>query len=1284
MDSYEYYLLYHEDKNKFIKLFNGSNQEILIAFIKLYENGKIKEDGNEFFNKLLILIENDDVSNFMFDEILQQLITINLFESSKHYLIDNEVTLAKLRISKVLVDFGLNNNYSGYEFQQFCQILVDFIFKESSLRYYAIGILCQVLKKDKMLKDFILSSIYKRSLQLHNAISTQNLCYFFKHLCQNGLKVEELDFIEKYFNDETILARKQGTFLLKCLLDHNLLCESNDANWRKFITIMETLEENQSHLILPSLDLLHEMKINENFKTFWFILCTMVINHENSLVKSYGLKYIFGMREIKFKKQQVLKILEAVNVTYLFDSREEKFLKEIQKFVENNSEIIFELLIEINWFSVPFYYILESLKSMKIPDKYNKDFLACFEKQTELIPKRIRNIKIRGIVKIFYSNLLKKVITSVGIHQVLRTFKNIFHINQNHDCMKECINNITEEDYALIFSKEVDYEFVKYILLKTHMGKTIDEVKDCVKHIKESQKLVIEVMLDMYESMDIYEDVPSIIVNEMIKLIWEQLTDQKHEGIENALNLLELSLKTAKNNLENEAIEHITEIWTRINSIFLHDKSFEYPYLKSTNIILKHNQNFDSKLVENEYFSSTFTSQFLILQTIGQALIIKNLFINSLHPSLQFIQRVLENIEILLDRSSSESDVMDVYEILKIATLSTSKEAHAIISDKLKNIFNNFLQTSCNIISLSTSFWRSFIKFIWESIENFEFSISWMEAVEEIFRTFMDRTNENDRFALLLAMHDFFNEHCTALVTNNVLNYFKTCLIEAMFEVKVMTRDEQIENELVYGFDEETKQKVKFRLSVAKLLLKLYGEEMFSKIVGEKIVQLSVISKKKIRYYPNSNIHRLKLHHFQPLFFCKNISNEIIDLLIFELLRVNNQLNVIYILEIILASHIPDIVDLLNRDLNSQALKSIFSISIIQMKMETDFKKAEKRLDSMFKSILPFSMGQNFGVRIYSLLTIILSYAHIKTLPNFTETSTTSKMFEICKVIQESVKQKNCLKYFNALKNDFRFSNDYIKLNRYQVFYQDIPKATNMPFEEIIVDKNEDFESFFAADMLKEGDCIVMADEIEIGLDRHVNSGIVNLQKKYLPFKNQGPEENLLRTVPDRFKSFDADEACLKPTSELIVVASLIDNNTNLGGLARTCEIFGISTYVMHSLKSQENFEFKSLSRTSEKWIQISEIKNWQLFDYLIAMKQTGYTIVGAEQSGNSVSLVDVKMPRKCVLLLGNEKRGIPADLLGLLDLIIEIPQSGVVRSLNVHVAGAIMIWEYIKQHSFK
>jgi len=706
MDSYEYYLLYHEDRNKFLELFTENNQEILIALNKLLKNGKIKEDGNDFFQKLLNLIEKDNSSMFLLDEVLQQLITVESFESSKHYLTEKEITFTKLRISKILVDFGLKNIYAHDEIKQFCEILVDFIFKESRLRHYGIGILCQVLKENKDLKTFILSAIYDRSMERHNVISAQNLCCFFKHLCQSGLKVEELDFIEKYFEDDSVLARKQGTFLLKCLLDYNLLCKDNEGNWRHFITIIETLEENQSHLILPSLDLLHEMKINESFKTFWFKLCSMVINHENSLVKSSGLKYILGMREVKFQKQQVLKILEAVNVTYLFDSKEENFLKEIQKFVENNSKIIFELLVEINWFSVPFYYIIKSLATMKIFNGYDKDFLSCFEKQTELIPKRIRNIKVRAIVKVFYSNLLEKVMASIGIQQVLRIFKNIFYINEKHDCLDKCIKHINQENYAFIFCNEFDHDFLKYILLKTHEGNTIDEVKDCVKYVKDNQKLVMEVMLNMYELMDSYEDIPNILINEMIELIWVQLTDQKSNGIENALNLLEMSLEALNDQIEQQTLDHITEIWTKINSTFLHDKSFEYPYLKSTNIILKYNQTFDTKFVENECFSSTFTSQYLGLQAKCQALIIKNQFINNSKNNLQFIESVMDNIEILLDRSSSNCDVMDVYEILKIVTLNISKEVPESILEKLKNIFNNFIYSSSDIINLSTSFWK--------------------------------------------------------------------------------------------------------------------------------------------------------------------------------------------------------------------------------------------------------------------------------------------------------------------------------------------------------------------------------------------------------------------------------------------------------------------------------------------------------------------------------------------------------------------------------------------------
>ena len=53
---------------------------------------------------------------------------------------------------------------------------------------------------------------------------------------------------------------------------------------------------------------------------------------------------------------------------------------------------------------------------------------------------------------------------------------------------------------------------------------------------------------------------------------------------------------------------------------------------------------------------------------------------------------------------------------------------------------------------------------------------------------------------------------------------------------------------------------------------------------------------------------------------------------------------------------------------------------------------------------------------------------------------------------------------------------------------------------------------------------------------------------------------------------------------------------------------------------------------------------------------------------------------RPTVLLLGKEKEGIPVQYLQAVDQCVEIPQLGIIRSLNVHVTGALAIWEYTRQ----
>lgn len=60
--------------------------------------------------------------------------------------------------------------------------------------------------------------------------------------------------------------------------------------------------------------------------------------------------------------------------------------------------------------------------------------------------------------------------------------------------------------------------------------------------------------------------------------------------------------------------------------------------------------------------------------------------------------------------------------------------------------------------------------------------------------------------------------------------------------------------------------------------------------------------------------------------------------------------------------------------------------------------------------------------------------------------------------------------------------------------------------------------------------------------------------------------------------------------SSLVVVASLIDKVTNLGGLARTCQVFGASKLVVDNLTCVEKREFTALSMTAEKHQSIIEV----------------------------------------------------------------------------------------------
>ncbi|KAJ4957121.1 hypothetical protein NE237_013904 [Protea cynaroides] len=183
----------------------------------------------------------------------------------------------------------------------------------------------------------------------------------------------------------------------------------------------------------------------------------------------------------------------------------------------------------------------------------------------------------------------------------------------------------------------------------------------------------------------------------------------------------------------------------------------------------------------------------------------------------------------------------------------------------------------------------------------------------------------------------------------------------------------------------------------------------------------------------------------------------------------------------------------------------------------------------------------------------------------------------------------------------------------------------------------------------------------------------------YKPLVEMEKEDQLLDQVLQS-RSI-AIERIRTSRQQFILVASLIDRIPNLAGLARTCEVFKAAGLVISDASIVHDKQFQLISVTAEKWVPIIEVPVNSMKIFLEKKKREGFSILGLEQTANSIPLDQYKFPKKMVLVLGREKEGIPVDIIHVLDACIEIPQLGVVRSLNVHVSGAIALWEYTRQH---
>lgn len=152
--------------------------------------------------------------------------------------------------------------------------------------------------------------------------------------------------------------------------------------------------------------------------------------------------------------------------------------------------------------------------------------------------------------------------------------------------------------------------------------------------------------------------------------------------------------------------------------------------------------------------------------------------------------------------------------------------------------------------------------------------------------------------------------------------------------------------------------------------------------------------------------------------------------------------------------------------------------------------------------------------------------------------------------------------------------------------------------------------------------------------------------------------------------------------SQLIVVASLVDKAPNLGGICRLCDVLGVGTMTVHDIRMKQHPQFKNVAVTADRWMPIEQVPVDDIILYMHQKKREGYTLIGLEQTDSSIELnSEYRFPSKSLILLGTEAHGIPGHLLSELDLCLEIKQSGVIRSMNIQTATAVIVYSYSVQH---
>lgn len=162
---------------------------------------------------------------------------------------------------------------------------------------------------------------------------------------------------------------------------------------------------------------------------------------------------------------------------------------------------------------------------------------------------------------------------------------------------------------------------------------------------------------------------------------------------------------------------------------------------------------------------------------------------------------------------------------------------------------------------------------------------------------------------------------------------------------------------------------------------------------------------------------------------------------------------------------------------------------------------------------------------------------------------------------------------------------------------------------------------------------------------------------------------------PERYARICEMLATRQP--DLTVCLEQVHKPHNISAIIRTADAVGV--HQVHAVWPTTRMRtLVSSAAGSNSWVSVKTHPT--IGDAVGHLKAQGMQILATNLSARAVDFREVDYTRPTCVLLGQEKTGITEEALALADQDIVIPMIGMVQSLNVSVASALILYEAQRQ----